>query len=152
MTARAEDIMAAVKTTLTGLTTTGANVQRGQIYRHEVAKLPAISLFMGDDQITSEYQTGLIDWDLILKIESTVMLDSAYTTLDNTLETQLNTIREEIHLALMADPTLGLAFVIDISPSIAAEPILSGEGAEATATQSLEYVISYRSSRTDIGA
>lgn len=152
MTARAESILATIETTLTGLTTTGSNVQRGQIYRHELAKLPAIAIFMGADDLAAEFQTGLIDWELTVKIESTVMLDSVYTELGTTLETVLNLIREEVHAAIMADHTLGLAYVIDITPGSAGEPILSGEGSEATASQSIEFVIRYRTSRTDIGA
>lgn len=152
MTARAESILAAVKTTLTGLTTTGARIQRGQIYGHQASDLPAIAIFMGADQPELEHQTGLIDWELTIRVESTAQVDAQYTTEDSGLDTELNTIREEVHAALMADPTLGLAYVIDTVPGPAAEPILSGDGGEPTGSQVLEFIVKYRTSRSDIGA
>ncbi len=151
MTARAETILATVKTLLTGLTTTGSNVQRGQIYGHQAADLPALAIFMGADQPELEQQTGLIDWELTLRVESTVLIDAEYTADDAGLDTQLNLIREEVHAALMADHTLGLAFVIDVTPGAAGEPNLSGDGAEPIGSQVLEFLIQYRSSRVDIG-
>lgn len=152
MTARAESVMGAVATAITGLATTGANVQRGQIYGHQVTDLPALALYMGADSPAAEHQTGLIDWELTIRIESTVTLDSSYTTMGNTLETSLNVIREEIHAALLADHTLGLAYVIDVTPGPAAAPELSGEGNEPIASQALEFIVKYRTTRADIGA
>jgi len=150
--ARAEQILAAIKTLLTGLTTTGANIQRGQIYIHEKAALPAIALMMGADVPALEYQTGLIDWELTVIVEATTRTSERYIAMDSGIDTRLNLIRKEVYAAMLADHTLGLAFVIDVSPGTAAEPILSGEGDMPIASQVSNFVISYRTSRADISA
>ena len=145
----AEQILAAVKTLVTGLTTTGANVQRGQVYGHEQADLPALGVFMGPDTPDQEYQTGFIDWELVILIEATAEAGAAYTDLDSGIDTTLNQIRKEVHAAIMADHTLGLAFVIDTTPGPAQQPTLSGEGSEPTGSQVLEFTVNYRTSRAD---
>lgn len=154
MTARAEAILTAIETAITGLTTTGSNVERGKVYGYQAAELPALSLYMGEDTPAAEYQTGLVDWELQIRIESMVSIDAAdnASLTDSTIETQLNLIRSEVHAAVMADHTLGLSYVIDIIPGTASAPILSGEGAEPTGSQAIEYTIHYRTSRADIGA
>jgi hypothetical protein len=150
--ARAEQIIAAIKTTLTGLTTTGARVQRGQIYNHEETKLPALAITMGADVPVAEYQTDLLDWELAVRIEASANIETDYITQDSLLDQALNQIRKEVHAAVMADHTQGLAFVIDTTPGPASEPLLSGEGAQPIGSLVLEYIIRYRTSRQDISA
>ncbi|MCH7882125.1 MAG: hypothetical protein IIB69_11250 [Proteobacteria bacterium] len=150
--ARAEQIIQAVKTLITGLATTGANVQRGQVHRHQESELPALSLRMGADIPAGEHQTGLVDWELGILIESTASVNASYTANESLIDQVLNSIRKEVHIAIMADHTLGLGFVIDIRPGPANEPILSGESKEPTGSQVVEYIVIYRTSRTDISA
>ena len=152
MTARAETITAAVTTLLTGLATTGANVQRGQVYPHEADKLPALSVFMGDDVIEMELQTAWLDWQLTILVETTVKVTTDYTTYQSLVDQQLNAIREEVHAALLANHTLGLAYVHDIEPISASRPRLSGEGDTPMASQVLTFNVKYRTSRADISA
>ena len=147
---RAEQILAAIKPLITGLATTGQNVQRGQVHDHEADKLPALSLSMGQDIPANEYQTGVIDWELTIVIEATASVGAAYTATESGLDGDLNQIRKELYLAIMADHTLGLDFVIDIAPGPANEPILSAEGSLPVGSQASEFVITYRASRTDI--
>jgi len=150
--ARAEQILAAVKTAVTGLSTTGARVQRGQIYAHEETKLPALAVSMGADVPNEELQTGILDWELTVRIEAAANVETDYVTQDSLIDQALNQIRKEVHAAVMADHTQGLAFVIDTIPGPAAEPTLSGEGAQPIGLQVLEYRILYRASRADISA
>ena len=147
---RAEQILAAIKTLLIGLATTGSNVQRGQVHGHEADKLPALALTMGQDIPAAEYQTGIIDWELTIVIEATASVAAAYTATESGLDGDLNQIRKEVYLAVMVDHTLGLDFVIDIAPGPAAEPVLSAEGNLPVGSQAIEFVITYRASRTDI--
>ncbi len=142
---RAEQILDAVKTNLTNLATTNKNVNRGRIYKYEDAGLPALNIVMGDDQIIDELVSGLFNWQLQVIIIVTIK------TIDE-LETRLNKIRKEVHVALMADYTQGLSFVIDTAPSTATRPELTGEGEKPTASQQLEFLITYRTSRADPSA
>jgi len=150
--ARAEQIIAAIKTAVTGLTTTGTRVQRGQVYNHEETKLPALGVVMGADEPVSEYQNEFIDWALTVRIEASANIESDYITQDSLIDQALNQIRKEVYVAVMADHTQGLAFVIDTDPGPASEPVLSGDGALPIGSQAIEFIITYRTSRQDLSA
>lgn len=99
---RAEQILAALKTQLTGLATTGANVYRAY---EQVSALPALVIRKGDDIKTSEQNSSVVDRDLSIQLEITVRNTA-------TAGTDLNTIIGEIYAAIAAAPLLGLGFVI----------------------------------------
>lgn len=151
--ARAEQILAAIATALTGLASTGSNVQRGQIYAHEAARLPALAITMGADVPATELQSGLLDWELSVFVETVDQVDAdEYAGYDVGLEAKVNQMRKEVHAALFADHTLGLAFVHDIIPGPAQQPTLDGDGKLPIGSQLLNFVVRYRSSRGDISA
>lgn len=140
-----EQILDSVVTALTGLTTTGTNVQRGRVYPVSPSVNAALTVFMGDDSVVSILGNEKIEWRLSVLINS-----HARATSD--VDQTLNTIRKEVHAALMADYTLGLSFVTDTEPASASEPELSGDGDQPIATQRLEYIVQYRTSRTALDA
>lgn len=148
--AKPEQIINAIVTAVTGLTTTGANVQRGQVYNHEETKLPALAVMMGDDLFAEEYQTDLVDWELTVLIESTASVAASYTTQSSLIDQVLNQIRKEVHAAVMADHKQGLSFVIDTDAIGASKPELSGEGALPIGSQILTFIVRYRANRQDI--
>ncbi len=142
---RAETIMDGVVTTLTGLTTTGNNIKRARIYPWAESELPAISVYMGQDVVVEELQSGLLNWELNLAVESHVQEN-------NDIDQQLNTIRKEVHAALMATPQQGLTYVINTTAVGANEPVLSDTGQQPVASQRLDFIIKYRTSRTALDA
>jgi len=144
--AREEQILAAVTTAVTGLTTTGTNVFRGRAYPLEATDLPGLLVYMGPDTVQGELMDSLIDWNLGVAIEAYVQTASAV------VDTELAKIRKEVHAAIMATPQLGLAFVIDTRPALAAEPEIDGDGSKPIARRRLEFIVNYRSSRADISA
>ena len=150
--ARSEQIMSAVETALAGLTTTGANVQRGQVYPHQAADLPALGIMTGDDVPAAEYQTARLDWLLTVIVEAVAGIDADYTTQASTIESTLAQIRKEVHIALFADHTLGLSFVLDIQPGAVGQPLLDREGQIPLGSLTMLFVVNYRTSRTDISA
>lgn len=142
---RVEEIMDAVALALTGLTTTGANVIRGQVYDLPEDQVPGLAIFMGEDVLDEELSNSFYDWTVSIYIESKAMHST--TQIDQIL----NTIRGEVHAAIMANYTLGLPnFVIDTNPISAAEPELSASGSKPIGTQRLQYNVKYRTSRTDL--
>lgn len=144
MTHRAESIMAAVKTAVTGLTTTGDRVERGRVRNVETA--PALSVEMGADDINPERSTyPRVNRDLNVKI-------FAYVKTNTAPDTQLNLIREEVYAALMADRTLGLTYVIDTEAIGDDEPELTGESEQITGKQQMNFVVKYQHSWTNAGA
>ena len=67
-------------------------------------------------------------------------------------DTTLNAIREEVHIALMADRTQGLAYVHDTIPGDAEEPDVSEDSETPTVRQVTRWIFRYRHSVTDPGA
>ena len=136
MTHRVETVMAAVVTTVTGLTTTADNINRGNPYVIEASKLPCLHVEMGPENKFQEHVNGEVDWDLEVKITATVRQNENYEQL-------INTIREEVHIALRTDPTLGEAFIIDTDE---AEPDRYEVNAaeKPTASQGLNWMVRYR--------
>lgn len=136
MTHRAETIMQAVTTTLTGLTTTGTRIQRGRVRTVETA--PALSIMMGSDGINPDRSAyPHVARDLTINVIIHVMNNTAP-------ETELNTIRAEVFAALMADRTLGQTFVSDIDAIGDDDPELDGEGEKITARQQMNFIVKYR--------
>ncbi len=155
MTARAESIMSAVVTTVTGLTTTGANVRRGPAYPHESASLPALGVFMGQDSPLRELQTNVLDWQLQIIIETAATAspaDGADAAADVAIETTANAIRAEVHAALCDGSMLGLVYVEDVIPGRASRPELRGDGSLVYSSQEIEFLINYRTARDDLEA
>jgi len=145
MTHRAENIMDAVTTTVKGLTTTGTRVERGRVYSVETA--PALTVEMGQDFVDKDSSDFVnANRQLVVKITAIVKANSEP-------DSTLNTIREEVYNALIADRTLGAtAGVIDIWLDSDDEPELSSEADQTIAKQQLNYVVKYRHSYTNAGA
>ena len=143
---RAEQILDAIVTNLTGLTTTGTNIVRARVYNHADTALPALSVYMGSDEPEGILSQSVIDWNL------TVIIESAAKSSTTQIDQILNLIRKEVHAALFADNTLGLSFVKYIEPGNAIEPELSGDGDKPVAKQRLEFMIHYRTSYSDLSA
>lgn len=143
---RAEQILAAVQTSVSGLTTTGANVERGRADDVPAAATPALRVAMGDDRIVDPWSDALLDSELEVSIFAMVH-DSA-----TNVETKLNQVRKEANIALAANHTLGLAFVHAIVELGARRPNMSGESAKPAAAMELQYRVKYRRSRLDPSA
>ena len=136
---RTEDILDAIETALTGLATTGNNVQREQAYDIDAAAIPAIVIYEGEDAVTDQLMQSFIDWDLIVDIDviSRGDKDSAIT--------EINTMRGEVHAALMADYQLGLSAIVKyIEATGTTRPEVSSEGDRPIVRQRLTYTVKYR--------
>lgn len=140
---RAEQIMAAITTAVTGLTTTGANVRRGQLYPFGDDQTAALTVAQGpaemlDDQ-PHRMKTVRLEVQIIIHVKSS-------TTLVDSL---INQISKEVYIALMADRTLGLAFVIDSDWTGQTEPEQDIDSEAATARAAMQFAVLYRHSLTD---
>ena len=136
--------MAAVKTLLTGLTTTGARAYRGRAFPVPVADANALLVFQGDDEIDEERSTiFVVHSDLEVNID--VFAKEATAQVDATL----NKIRREVAIALGADVTIGLAFVKGMLEAGTEIPDVSDEGDRPAANLRLIWEASYQRSRSD---
>lgn len=134
-----ENIMDAIKTQLTGLTTTGAYVQREQSYELNPAELPALIINEGEDRVEQEIAQSFIDWELMVDIDLFVR------GTDTNVVTTLNTIRNEVHTALMVDYTLGITEVQFIRAQGTERPTIDVTGDMPLAKMRLSYLVKYRS-------
>jgi len=136
---RTEDILSGIETVLTGLATTQANVQRAQTYELEQAELPALVIAGGDDTVESQMTQSFIDWNLTVFIDIVSRGDIAAVV------SELNTIRGEVHAALMGNYNLlPLDFVKYIEAVGTEQPNISIEGDKPIARQRLTYSVKYR--------
>lgn len=138
--------MAAVQAAVTSLATTGANIDRGRAEEIPVDKVPALRVEMGADENVDPWAPALLDSDLDVSIYAYVHEGSA------NVETKLNLVRKEVNVALMANQTLGLAFVHAIVEIGAGRPMKSGDLAKPAAQMEFRYRVKYRRSRTDPSA
>ena len=144
MTHRAETIMVAVETALTGLATTGTRVIRSRIRPVETA--PSLSVEIGSDDVNPDISSyPRKARDLNIKIVSHVKDNETY-------DSDLNQIRAEVYAAMMADVTFGLDYVIDTDLIGDDEPEFTGEADQITGRQVMNYVVKYTHSWTDAGA
>ena len=141
---RAELIMQEVLANITGLTTTGANVERSRVYK--IDALPALTLEQGEDAVADE-STNMAFIDRLLSIRIV-----AHAKAVSDFDQVLNTIREEVYIALMADRTQGLGFVIDTMPMGDDEPEFSADSEKPVGKQVINFAIHYRHSVTNPGA
>jgi len=141
---RAESILAAVETVITGLTTTGTRVFRAKVRTIEVT--PSLSFGQGGDDVSDDRSSfPVIHRDLNVKIFAHVKTNTAP-------ETQMNLIREEVYLAMMADNALGLTYIVDIVPIGDDEPEITGDADQITGRLQMNFIIKYTHSWTNAGA
>jgi len=146
MTHRAESIMVAVLDKIDGLTTTTTHAYRGRVRPLQLTEIPAVFIYQGPEEKIADLFQGQTDWMLTVYVEPVVKTASAQ------VDTELNKIRSEVTVAIMADYTLGLAYVKDANEVAADEPNLSGDGDQRTGSQRMTWQIHYRRSRANPGA
>ena len=148
-----EQIMGALVTKLTGLTTTGANVFRLRLYPQESANLPSLNLLQGDEEIIEDETYDFIDRVLTVTVEARVK--SGTVQLDQTL----NLIAKEVTVALAADITQGVTGLIKSEEGGTSQPeIAAGDEAGDTGTNKpvalmeMTWLFYYRTTRADPSA
>jgi hypothetical protein len=127
----AEQIVAAAKTALTGLATTGARVFDSRVYPVTIGDTPCLLIDQGEESSSID-EYGLsrtCERHLELLIVAKVEQNIAYRTL-------VNTIRKEVEVALAANQALGGAKRIQ---PVGCEIELSGEAEKPIASATLTF-------------
>lgn len=143
---RAEQILAAVQTKVTGLTTTASRVDRGRGDDIPAEATPALRVAMGADTVLDGWSPQLIECELEVSVFA-----HAYDSATN-IETLLNLMRKEVTVALTADYTLGLAFVSGLTESGAQKPDIGSDAAKPSGRLEMQFKVQYQRSRTDPSA
>ncbi len=142
----AEQIMQTIQTVLAA--GVNADVFRGRVDPLEDAQLPAIGLFQGAEEPAGEngrLNMGFMDQFLEVRTEV-----AAKSTQAN-IETDLNELRRQVHILLMAENALSLAYVIDIIPNGVGEPNSDGTTDQFAGTMTLNWIVYYRHQQADAG-
>ena len=134
---RRESIMQAIDTALTGLATTGQNVERSRVW--PVHALPALTIAQGEDTVDDD--TPFDDYQRTLGVDIVIHVQDTAT-----LETEINAIAAEVHAALMAAGNLGLAYVTDLQPVGDGAPQLDDAQDIPIGRMSMSYAVQYEHS------
>ena len=142
-----EQIMSALVTDLTGLTTTGSNIARGRVYSLDDSQLPYLSIYQMEDVVVTpdgaDEATNIYMWNALSFVVK-ISVDASTGILD----TQINQICKEVVIALMSDVTLGgiCSNIIEISTG----PVeFSSNREKRTAIVDMNFNVLYRRLRTD---
>jgi len=134
---RAEQVIDAV---VAKLVTAGIAAEKHRILSYSPdMELPAISVRMGPDQPLETQNTTFID--SLLSIVITAVVSGAN---ESEAIASLMVLRTSSHVALMADQTLGLAFISDTRYGGASAPELETLGEGIAARQETQWQIPYR--------
>jgi len=134
---RAESVLVAITAAVTGLASTGVNVQRG--YGEQLPGLPGLTVQMGGDDAKTN-NIAQVDRSITVIIEASVKAQE-------TTDTTLNQIRAEVYAAIMAAPNLGLWFVLDTELAIDEAPEQKNNEIPLV-KQVMQYRVFYRHSYT----
>lgn len=130
-----EQIVAAAKTALLGLTTTGANVFDSRVYPVEDADLPCLLVDQGNEtsRIESMGLDRITERTMELVVVAKVKQNTSYRTL-------INTIRKEVEVALAANQGIGGAKYVQ---PVSCEIELAGEGEKPVAMATMTFEVPY---------
>jgi len=146
---RAEQIMDAFTTLVTGLTTTGSNVERDRAYAFDDSINYALAVYQGDDTPFDRTDQNWFNINHDLEVSIVIHARLASST---PISQTLNLIRKEITAAVLADYTLGLSFVIDTVEGNSLKPVIDIGGEKPIAIQTFNWLVKYERSRTDPSA
>ena len=142
MTNKTELIMQAVQAAVTGLATTGANVERDRTEPWEAGTRAAITLIMGPLQEPDTRTSVRELWSLLVGID--IHVGAAASELPTAL---LNQVYTEVANALLADHTLG-GLANDIIEQGTVDPGLE-TGADDMAVMHTNWRVQFWRSHTD---
>ncbi len=140
MASKREQILAKIKTQLTGTTGVGTRIYRSRV--EPMTRDESLSLvleFVTDEPTVNSATYLKIDWTLRVRIVVVVRSQTPDTSLDPTVES--------LHSKIVADPTLG-GLAIDVRPATVSFDVIEADQPAGIIT--CEYEVDYRSSYNDL--
>ena len=140
MASKREQILAKIKTNLTGTTGVGTRIYRSRVEPMTRVETPSLVVEFVTDEPTVNSATYLkLDWTLRVRIVVIVRSQTPDTTADPTIES--------LHTKIVSDPTLG-GLALDVRPLTVTFDVVEAE--QPAGVISCEYEIDYRSSYNDL--
>ena len=140
MDSKREQILAKIKTNLTGTTGVGTRIYRSRVEPMTRVETPSLVVEFVTDEPTVNSATYLkLDWTLRVRIVVIVRSQTPDTTADPTIES--------LHTKIVSDPTLG-CLALDVRPLTVTFDVVEAD--QPAGVISCEYEIDYRSSYNDL--
>ena len=140
MASKREQILAKIKTNLTGTTGVGTRIYRSRVEPMTRVETPSLVVEFVTDEPTVNSATYLkLDWTLRVRIVVIVRSQTPDTTADPTIES--------LHTKIVSDPTLG-GLALDVRPLTVTFDVVEGD--QPAGIVSCEYEVDYRSSYNDL--
>ena len=139
MTTKREQVLAAVRTALTGTAGVGSRIYRSRVEPLARQESPAIVIEPVSDSAQQNTSLPTLDWSLTVRV--------AIIVRGNVPDQQADPIVASAHSKIMADLTLG-GYAIDVQPqSVSFEMV---EADQPAGVISCDYLVRYRTSVTDL--
>ena len=140
MASKREQILAKIRTNLTGTTGVGTRIYRSRVEPMTRGETPSLVLEFVTDEPTVNSATYLkLDWTLRVRVVVVVRSQTPDTTADPTIES--------LHTKMVSDPTLG-GLAIDVRPLTVTFDVIVAD--QPAGVISCEYEVDYRSSYNDL--
>ncbi len=133
-----QQIREAVAGLVAGLTTTGANVFQSRVYNLQESELPGLLVYTTTETDSEPQSIGYPR--RMLRVVEVVVEGKAQATAN--LDDTLDTISEEVEVALGADPALGLAAAID-TVHAGTDIELSGDADQPIGSVTMRFNVAY---------
>jgi hypothetical protein len=151
MSHRALEIIDGIAASLRANASLGAVVlpHRALTMDMDEGELPAVSVYMGDDSPVTE--AGVENFTFIDSLLEVVVDVHDRAADEPALVAQLAELRRQVHIALQADITQGLAYVSDTRYGGASRPQISTDGEFMAGSLSSRWIVRYRMNAADPG-
>lgn len=134
-------IDALVATLVASPNITAGSVHRSRVAPFSDAELPAYNIEIGQDVPLSDLgpdNVAFIDW------EQAIFVDCYQKSIADNIDAIFLTMRNYVHVALMADYTQGVSFVMTTIPAGAEEPIIDDSGEQKTMVYRVNFIFRLR--------
>jgi len=134
-----EQILAAIRTALTGTVQVGTRIYRSRVEPFARGESPAIVVEPVNDTAVQTTALPTLDWSLTVRV--------AIIVRGNAPDQLADPIVESAHARVMADLTLG-GYAFDVRPESVSFEMLEAD--QPAGVISLDYLVRYRTSITDL--
>ena len=141
MTTKREQVLAAIRTALTGTTGVGTRIYRSRVEPLARQESPAIVIEPITDQAQQNTSLPTLDWSLTVRV--------AVIVRGTVPDQQADATVQSLHAKLMADLTLG-GVAYDVQPSLVNFELVEAD--QPAGVISCDYIVRYRTQVADLTA
>lgn len=141
MTTKRENILAAIRTALTGTTGVGTRIYRSRVEAFARSEVPALVIEPINDEASIDTSLPTLTWRLGVRVMVIVR--------GNIPDQLADPIVQSLHSKITADLTLG-GYAMDVQPVSVSWDLVEGD--QPTGVVSCDYRVLYRTTYTNLSA